>query len=517
VFLSTCRYSPDPTTKKKTSFALAWSSIRQRRQKSNQQKQSLEIPTLIENQAMYRFLLLFIFVLVQLCPAAQVHYQLTYNDSATAVVKISIEPPNPVTAPQFIMPRSIPGGYSIYIYDKCIDDLSAISTNGEKLSMIKDGGGAPRWYFTDTTKKISRIEYEVNLDKMERMILPGDASIIRPGFAGLLDYSLFGWIDGTEKQPVHCSIKTFDSWPIFTTIQPSATPTEGNFTFNTDNYYTLADGQIFMGPQFRVKKYKALVPLFVVSYCQAADEYLDDYAEQEIISMGILKDYFGEIPFPYYSLMLRAAIPLEPVNAPALAMEHLQSSTFFGDTSGIRTKPMSKEQITRTMPTYLHHMGHAFLPLRCYGDAYKPHVEEIPPIINNIWFNEGFMWFLPYDTLKLDRMKIRFHENVYKTSPAIKKLTLPQLSQIASTMYGVDFRLGMAVYSRGAMMAIEMNEFIKEKTGGKRSMKDVFRYFYNWSKENKRPFTMQEFPLLINKAAGVDVSSIYKKWQEAIE
>jgi predicted metalloprotease with PDZ domain len=114
-------------------------------------------------------------------------------------------------------------------------------------------------------------------------------------------------------------------------------------------------------------------------------------------------------------------------------------------------------------------------------------------------------------------MKIRFHENVYKTSPAIKKLTLPQLSQIASTMYGVDFRLGMAVFSRGAMMAIEMNEFIKQKTGGKKSMKDVFRYFYNWSKENTRPFTMQEFPLLINKAAGVDLSSIYRKWQEAIE
>ena len=30
-------------------------------------------------------------------------------------------------------------------------------------------------------------------------------------------------------------------------------------------------------------------------------------------------------------------------------------------------------------------------------------------------------------------------------------------------MYAVDFRLGKAIYSRGAMMAIEMKNYIKEK------------------------------------------------------
>ena len=466
---------------------------------------------------MHRLFFAFAFQLIHLLSVGQTHYFLTYSDSSRAIVKVAIESSNPLSAPIFVMPRSIPGGYSIYTYDKFVDGLSAVTTTGEKLPMVRDNNDAPRWYCTDTTKKIFRLEYEMNLDKMERQILPGDASIIRSGFAGLLNYSIFGWIDGTEKQPVQCTIETFDHWPIFTTIEPSASPSTGKFTFNTDNYYTLADGQTFIGPRFRVKEYKALCPLFVTSYCQVADEDLDDYAEQEIMSMGILKDYFGEIPFRQYSLMLRAAIPREPVSAPALAMEHLQSSTFFGDTSGIRTRPMTRDQLVRTIPTYLHHMGHAFLPLRCYGDAYRPYVEEIPPIINNIWFNEGFMWFLPYDTLKLERMKIRFNDNVYNASPAIKRMSLQQLSQIASTMYGVDFRLGTAVYSRGAMMAIEMNDYIKQNTAGQRSMRDVFRYLYNWSKENQRPFTMEEFPALISKAAGVDISVIYQKWQLPIQ
>jgi len=466
---------------------------------------------------MHRSSLVFAFQLICLFSIGQMHYFLTYSDSSKAIVKVAIESSNPLSAPIFVMPRSIPGGYSIYIYDQFVAGLSAVSTMGEKLPLLRDGDGAPRWYCMDTTKKIFRLEYEVNLDRMERQILPGDASITRSGFAGLLNYSIFGWVDGTEKQPVQCTIETFDHWPIFSTIEPSASPSTGKFTFNTDNYYTLADGQTFIGPSFRVKEYKALCPLFVASYCQAGDEYLDDYAQQEIISMGILKDYFGEMPFQHYSLMLRAAVPLEPVSAPALAMEHLQSSTFFGDTSGIRSGPMSKDQLIKTIPTYLHHMGHAFLPLRCYGDAYRPYVEEIPPIINNIWFNEGFMWFLPYDTLKLEGMKIHFNANVYNTSPTIKRMSLAQLSQIASTMYGVDFRLGTAVYSRGAMMAIEMNNYIKQNTGGQRSMKDVFRYLYKWSKQSQRPFTMEELPALINKAAGVDISVIYQKWQLPIQ
>ena len=46
-------------------------------------------------------------------------------------------------------------------------------------------------------------------------------------------------------------------------------------------------------------------------------------------------------------------------------------------------------------------------------------------------------------------------------------MSLQELSQEASLMYAVDFRLGKAIYSRGAMMAIEMNNYIKEKKWAK--------------------------------------------------
>lgn len=450
--------------------------------------------------------------------SAQLKYTLTYQDSSSSVVKVSIEPSAPLTAPvSFIMPRSIPGTYGIIFYDQFIRNIVAVTDQGEKTSLLKNENDAPRWLYADPGKQVTRIEYEVDLNRMERHAASSDASIIRPGFAGILNYSVFGWIEGTEKQTIQCTIQTFSNWPIFSTNQPGTQMVKGKAELRTDSYHTLADGQVFMGPNFQVKEFKGGTPLFVASYCQTEKEWLDDYGLQGRMSMDILQDYFGELPFQHYSIMLIKSLPLEPGNYPPFGMEHLNSSTFFGDTTGTRRTAMSRDQVKKTLPTFLHHMGHSFIPLRCYGDTYRPYVQEIPPIINTIWFNEGFMWFLPYEALQLPGMKTGFENNVYHTSSDIKQLSLQQLSQAASTMYSADFRLGRGIYSRGALMAIEMNNYLKEKTNGKRSMKDVFRYLYQWSKKNGRPFTLEQLPTLLNQACTIDLGTIYQKWQAPIE
>ncbi|MBS1793229.1 MAG: hypothetical protein JSS81_05215 [Acidobacteria bacterium] len=460
-----------------------------------------------------RLLIFIIFVLTQSL-AAQVNYSLTYGEDSRSVAKISVELPAPASgAASFVMPRSIPGEYSISSYDAFVENIAAVTASGERIALTKNEFDAPRWQAVDNVKPIIRIEYEVDLRKMERKMPPGSASAARDGFAGILNYSIFGWVEGTENQPVHCRVKTSKDWPVFSTNRPAAAARKGEFGFDTENYYELADGQIFLGPRFRVKEFKGPVPLFVASFCEPGDEFLDDYGKQGVRSLEILNDYFGEIPFRHYSIMLVRAIPLEAGTAPQLAMEHLASATFFGDTVGMRKAPLSDEELNRSISPYLHHMAHAYIPLRSYGDAYRPIVQEIPPIIRNIWFNEGFMWFLAYDTLKFERMLTVFKNGAFNTSETIKKMNLTELSQLGSTAYGTDFRIGRALYSRGALMAIEMNESLLKKSGGKKSMKDVIRALYYWGKQNRRAFTMDEFPRLINRAGGINLQKIYEKWQ----
>jgi hypothetical protein len=70
-------------------------------------------------------------------------------------------------------------------------------------------------------------------------------------------------------------------------------------------------------------------------------------------------------------------------------------------------------------------------------------------VINNIWFNEGFMWYIVYDTLKQKKWLDHFRYVMYNGPAIIKQMTLRELSETASTQYAEDFRLGVAVYSRG--------------------------------------------------------------------
>jgi predicted metalloprotease with PDZ domain len=450
---------------------------------------------------------------------AQLRYEIRYTDSAHPVIQVTITPASPLAdCPDLIIPRSFPGGYSVVKYDHFVREPHAIDLQGMVHALAKNSGDGPRWSLPDKSLAVAAVSYSVDMADMERELYKtvDASSILRPGFAGLLNYSFLGWLEGHDNESLSCTVITFPDWPIFTTLAPSAKPSTSSLNFEAKDYYELADAQLFLGPAFRVKTYAADVPLYVVAYLEGGEEYLEDYAWQEIRSLGILKYYFGSLPFPEYSLVLRKAVPLKGLPQFPFAMEHLKSSTFFGDTVGVRRGPMTDDMRLRSMSTFLHHMGHAFIPLRCYGDAYIPRVAEIPPIINNIWFNEGFMWYMCYDTLKLPSMMDRFRKAVYDAPPAIRNLSLAQLSQVASTQYAEDFRLGSGIYSRGALMADEMNRYIKDRTGGKKSIREVYRFLYQWSQRNHRAFRMEEFPGLLKEATGVDLGAIYAKWLKPI-
>jgi predicted metalloprotease with PDZ domain len=354
------------------------------------------------------------------------------------------------------------------------------------------------------------LTYEVDVISMQKD-LGSDASVLLPGYAGIMNYSVFGWIEGREKEALRCRFSTIGGWQVFSTIDPKEFPDKENVNITCKDYFQLADGQTMMGPAFQVKKFEGPVPLYVSSYAESNNEYLEDIGWWGVQSMKILKDYFGEIPFEHYSIV-RQYFHLLDSSAVSLAMEHMNSATFTAKYSGALLGPVDTATKFQRMFGILHHMGHSYIPLRSYGDDYKPYVLPIAPVIKNIWFNEGFIWFLCADTLKSKALLKRLDDNAFHEDPEIARLPLFTLSAIASTQYGTDFRIGQSTFSRGAMMASEMDLLIKKQTGGNRSMKNVLRYLYEWGKKNKRPFTMEEFPGLLNAGAGVDVSGIYAKW-----
>ena len=129
------------------------------------------------------------------------------------------------------------------------------------------------------------------------------------------------------------------------------------------------------------------------------------------------------------------------------------------------------------------------------------------------------VWFSLTETHKdfsIDYNVIKFYHpdycpfggflNIDKTANSLN-----EYSKIIHTFYVVGQR---PKFNRSMILKKEIvcNKTILEKKNNI-EIDDL----YNWTKENKRPFTMGEFPLLINKSCGIDLSPIYNKWKLPIE
>src|SRR6266566_5947033 len=64
-----------------------------------------------------------------------------------------------------------------------------------------------------------------------------------------------------------------------------------------------------------------------------------------------------------------------------------------------------------------------------------------------------------------------------------RNMPLPELSRVGSLMYSEDFRTGRTVFSKGALTAEEIDVLIRQKTGGKKRLRDSFHAMMSWAEK----------------------------------
>jgi predicted metalloprotease with PDZ domain len=60
-------------------------------------------------------------------------------------------------------------------------------------------------------------------------------------------------------------------------------------------------------------------------------------------------------------------------------------------------------------------------------------------------------------------------------------MPLLKLSQVGSLMYSEEFFTGRTLFSKGALMAEEIDVLIRQKTGGKKRLRDSFHAMMSWA------------------------------------
>ncbi|MBI1750190.1 MAG: hypothetical protein HY234_15525 [Acidobacteria bacterium] len=450
-------------------------------------------------------------------------YGVQYSRADESRIRVSIEMAEPLAGLQtLVMPRAVPMGYGEQPYDRFVGEVKAYGAANEALPVKREEG--PRWILGKAGAKLRRVAYEVDLERMEREVLSGgDASKVRPGYVGLLGYSVFAYVEGQEEEPLRLRAEGPSDWPVFSTLAPAVPPASGSVTAEVANFYALADSQIVMGPNTTIEKIDSAVPLFLVTYSESAtDTRILGRLGAE--ALEAVFRYFGRAPFAHYTILQEFLKPVSKLHQYGLSMEHLGSGTFTLGLDRRLTAESSAEEQMRTRFNFAHHIAHAWIPKRAYGEGYFPFQWELAPVFDSIWFSEGFAQYAAMDALAnampeaeaqkfRERMiELRFRRTLADVPAFLRKMPLVEVSHIASTRYGEDWRTGRTVFSRGGLMAAEMDARIRERSQGKKGLRDALQHLMAWSAKEERAFRIDELPTIFKEATGVETRDILEKW-----
>lgn len=451
-------------------------------------------------------------------PAAPVRYALHYASSGDASVSVTMSWTPPLaTTGALVMPRAIPMGYGEQRYDAFLRDVQVASGDGRRAAVREEG---PRWRLEAGATGVS---YRVDLAALERTVkAASDQSRVRDGYLGALGYSLFAFVDGFEARPTRLRISGPGGWPVFSTLAPQSPPAVAAVDVEAPDYYALADSQVVMGPKAEVRRLATTpVPVFLASYAEGPVD-LDRVGRLALAAFQRVADYFGTVPFAHYTLHQELLTPLTPEHEYGMSMEHLGSSTYYLAAAAGLTAASTADDDARVLYNFAHHIAHAWVPKRAYGQGYFPFQWELAPVLDSIWFAEGFGQYAAIQAVaagtpdpagfREGMLQRRFRSNVASAPPFLKRLPLVELSRVASTRYAEDFRTGRLVFSRGGLMAAAIDERIQRETGGAKSLRDALRYLVAWTDRERRAFTLDELPVLVRTATGVDTSAVVAEW-----
>jgi predicted metalloprotease with PDZ domain len=455
-------------------------------------------------------------------------YRVEYSLSKPSEIHVTLRVAGGADAPlTLVIPRTVPGGYAQRPYDPFIENIHAISSFGKEVDVQRENLG-PRWKIGKSGERVEHVEYDVNVARMEREIFAAsDASKVRDGYAGLLGYSIFAYLEGHKEQAIKLEVAAPAGWPVFSTLAPQVPATIASLSATARDYYALADSQIVMGPKLQLRRIDGSVPLFLAVYAEC-DE---DLAAEGVLARDALDKviaYFQNPQFSHYTVQLELLRPVSDRHEYGFSMEHLESGTFYFETKDAITSQSDPRLRESLRLNYAHHMAHSWIPKHAYGVGYLPFEWEMAPIIDTIWFNEGFARYAAIEAFaevlpekesqKYRREQLEWLRGIVDDAPPfLRKMSLADLSRAGSFLYSDDFRVGMNLFSRGALMAAEMDDFIRAQTQGKKSLRDALRHLLDWSERNHRAFRTEELPAIFRDATDVETKNILDRWMQPLD
>jgi predicted metalloprotease with PDZ domain len=401
------------------------------------------------------------------------------------------------------MPQWMPGYYQLMNYARNVEDFSAFTNTGQKLSTVSVDENT--WRINNPGRKAFKLSYKVKADKqfVANSFLDSTRGYIIPG-------SLFMYINGRINTPVNVKLKLFKEWKdVVTGLEQLPGKTN---SFTAPDFDILYDCPILMGnleelPSFRVK---GVEHRFIAYKPGNFDKRIFMDMLRKIVESSVA--IIGDIPFKQYTF-----IGIGPGQG---GIEHLNNTTVSFNGDGL-DKPGA---MNRVMNFLAHEYFHHYNVKRIRPLELGPFDYDRGSKTNLLWVSEGLTVYYEYMIVKRagisDEATLfkNFESNIngFENDPGRNYQSLTQASYETWKdgpfgRRGEEGDRSISYYEKGPVVGLVLDIAIRNATQNKRSLDDVMRFLYaHYYKKLDRGFTDAEFQQACEITAGVALTEVFE-------
>jgi predicted metalloprotease with PDZ domain len=445
----------------------------------------------------------------------ELQYHLSMARPSTHLVEVEIRATKIQEAQlDFVIPAWAPGRYAIYDFAKNVQDFSAQGSDGKALAWKKMDKQTWR---VDTSPSGGAVTVSYRVFGND---LTGSFSQIDTTHAALSGPSVFMYVDGHKPDPLVLNVAPPKGWKLISGFSLSET----DRTFQIPNYDILADTPLEISPDVVSTTFVERGKTFRIAV-HAPGESKPDLAPLVAGLRKLVSAELAALPepdFTHYTFLCH----FDPTISQGDGMEHLNSTAL------ILSQSLSDSDLPEIFVLAAHEFFHVWNVKRLRPAGLGPFDYTREQYTNELWFAEGLTNYYSYvylyraGMLAREQFFARLAEEIrtIEGEPAIKVMSAESSSFHAwfydrsPQMQQTNFaNTTLSYYNKGAVLGLLLDLEIRARTGGSKSLDDVFlalyRKFYESPPESYylpgRGYTDDDVLAAASDAAGSDMKEFF--------
>jgi len=456
----------------------------------------------------------------------RISYGLSMTRPATHLFEVTME----ITAPADAAPATVdlqmplwqPGRYSIADFAENVQEFSAKSAN-QPLTFRKTD--SQTWQVQTRGNRTFSVSYKVYGNDLSGTFAQLD--LTHGNFTG---GEIFMYVVGHKQDPVELQIRPPAGWRVIN----GRTDVPDQTTWRYPNYEMLIDNPTEVGADWTQDEFSVGGKAYRVVIHSRADANTSKASLirdiQKLVTAEVAM--WGAPDFDRYTFMLHFAADDRSYDG----MEHLVSTQIIR--GGVLSEQGTYESAVETVA---HEFFHAWNVKRLRPVELGPWDWTRPANTGSLWIAEGLTQY--YGTMMMrraglwdDSRTLRDLEQTItsvENQPGVRLMSAEDASLFAPFMdaevYNQQnnfYNTTVSYYTKGELIGLILDLTIRERSGGRRSLDDVFKQMYDefYVKAPNatyylkgRGYTQEDFVRVLSSVAGTNMSPFYDRYIRGVE